>query len=226
MGLASWAIFQVPEPFGPDANWIKALPGYTEARESANAAFLGLYNRTKDARTGLGKHGAEFKYDLGKHLVGIGFIDEEKSAAENGMPFPVAPNSIDEVVKLGSDVRGKGTLREVREATHNFEKLKDPRPRLLRDMNWTRALIAIFWMNKNLWLMSDQMISAWYFRLHLLLRSEACAQNEVANAASRPIVRGTVTKAVSELGLRKFRTPLVKRILSWDRFVFDRDVKL
>lgn len=209
--------FQVPGALGPDAIWIRELPGYGEAHRSASEALFNLYNRTKDARVGLGKHGSEFKYDLGKHLAGIGFIDEEKTASENGMPFPVAPNAIDEVVKLGSDVKGKGTLREVKEAVHNFEKLNDPQPRLLRDLNKTRFPLVVFWVNKHLWLMSDEMISAWYFRFQ-----RACP----TEAGVPAIVAKTVTRTVSDLGLKRSPRKLVKQILSLDQFVFDTPAKI
>lgn len=206
--------FQVPGVFGPDAVWIQQESGYAEAKRSASEALFDLYNRTKDARVGRGKHGPEFRYDLGKHFAGIGFIDEEKTAAENGMPFPVAPNSIGEVVKLGSDVKGKGTLREVRDAVHNFEKLNDPQPRLLRDFNWERAMLVIFWVNKNLWLMPDGMISTWTYLL-----------SRLPGAKHRGITAGAVGRTIRELGLKRSQRPLVKQIISWDSVIFDTPVK-
>lgn len=208
-GILNHPKFQIREPDGPNAERAKAWVGYADARLSAQEALLQLASQTKDFQCGLGKSGIVFRYDLGKHMVRSGFIDETKTASANGMPFPVTPNAIDEVVKLGSQVKGKGTLREIREALHNFEKLDDI-PRLLRDLNPVRLPIVAFWMDQHLWLMTDETIADWFNR----------KVRPTDPRLSGGIMRAAVSRAVRELGLKKSPLLVVKEINCQNQVVF------
>ncbi len=200
MGIQNRPEVQIPEPQGANAGAAKLWPGYGDALESARAALVQLYSQTKDAQAGLGKNGPELRHAVGLHLIGSGFIDEEKTASENGFPFTVSPNAIVEVYELGGEIKGKGTNRDVGAALHNFEKLKDS-PRMLRGLNPFRLPIVFFWMDQHLWLMTDETIADWFNR----------KVRPTDAKLSGGIQRAAVSRAVRELGSQEIATASCQR---------------
>jgi hypothetical protein len=193
----------VPEPSGLVARrygselyvpiFVRQHPGYETAVQSARNAVVKLYSKTPEAQVGFDQKtktfntGKQFEYDLGKHLIAHGFITE-------------GPESkIDEVIKLGMEVKGTGIIEEIRQALHNAEKLEAPKPRWHRGFNLTRGVVAFFWVREHLWLMTDETIKDWFNRKARRLKDGG-------------INRQTVTKMVKELGLKKSPRPLVKEL--------------
>ena len=94
------------------------------------------------------------------------------------------------VVELGLHVEGKESLKIVYQALHNAEKLTDPKPRELRDLNWLRSMVVIHWVSNHLWLMSPNNICDWFNRKWRIIRSQG-------------ITRQTINRMVEELSLKK-----------------------
>jgi hypothetical protein len=190
----------IREPTGPDAERVQHLPDYAKARQSAQTALLRLYAQTAAAQVGVGTSGLEFTWELGLHRVGQGFITETPTT-----PLPL-------VVALGQKAEGPGSIRKIQQALHNAEKLTEPKPQELRDLNRVRTAIVCCWLNQHLWLMRDDTITDWFNR-------------KCRSIKPGGIIRQTVTKIISELGLRKSRRLLVKRLNKQDQFVFDTSHK-
>ncbi len=186
----------IPEPTGSMAARVKALPGYSEAHDSALSAMLRLFAQTTTAQVGLGKSGQPFRWELGLHLVGQGFITEAA-----GSPLPA-------VVALGQEVAGVGLSQSIQQALHNAEKLTEPKPQMLRDLNKVRSLIVRSWLDQHLWLMKDDTIADWFNRRCRGIREEG-------------IMRNAVNRIVRELGLKKSARPVVKCINDKDQIVFN-----
>lgn len=110
---------------------VKKLPDYFKAYDSALSAMLRLYAQTTAAQVGLGKTGQAFRWDLGLYLIRQGFITE------------IAGSSLPAVVTLGQGIVGAGAIQTIQQALHNAEKLTEPKPQVLRDLNKVRSVYRL-----------------------------------------------------------------------------------
>jgi hypothetical protein len=125
-----------------------------------------------------------------------------------------------EVIDIGVNVQGTGTVKKVGQELHNAEKLNDPKPWLLRDLNYLRSLIVASWVSDHLCLMTDETIADWFNRRcrHIPLPSGR-------ELKPTGISRTTVSKIVNELGLRKHHRSLVKYINKQNQIVWEPIIK-
>jgi hypothetical protein len=182
----------VPDPPAEYA-WTRDLPGYEAAKGSAVSAVHLLWAATRAAAAG---HNSKTpRLDVFLFQIRAGRI-------KKGDP------RIQEAIKIADRYGFFGNIRErIGEEFHNASKRvpreyydQEPGNSLFYDLNRFRTIIAGCWVYALFWLMPDPLIADF-----LLRKKEGVPRGIKCN-------RQTISEAVKQMGLHKYKPPIVKSI--------------